>query len=118
MKIKVYQYEKCSTCRKALAFLERRGLPFASVPIVESPPTRSELEAMLKAVGGDVRRLFNTSGLLYREMKLGEKLKTLSTDEALELLSRHGKLVKRPFVVLGSSGLVGFNETEWKKAFR
>jgi arsenate reductase-like glutaredoxin family protein len=67
---------------------------------------------------GDLKRLFNASGLLYREMKIGEKLKTMGEDEALTLLSKHGKLIKRPFVLLKDRGLLGFKETEWKAAFR
>ncbi|MGE4108760.1 MAG: arsenate reductase family protein [Bacteriovoracia bacterium] len=117
--IKVYGYEKCSTCRKAYGFLEKKKVSFEKIPIVDQPPTLSELRAMLNETG-DVRKLFNTSGQMYREMKLGDKLKTMSEGEALKLLSQHGKLVKRPFVV-GSGhrakGLVGFKEDLWKKAF-
>lgn len=115
--VRVYQYEKCSTCRQALKFLDARKTPYEAVPIVDRPPTISELEAMLSFVG-DIRRLFNTSGLVYREMRLGEKLKTMSQKDALTLLSKNGKLVKRPFVLLSDRGLLGFKEDEWKKAFK
>lgn len=114
--VKVYEYEGCSTCRKALKFLDERGVAYEPVPIVETPPTKAELKAMLK-FAGDLRRLFNTSGLLYRELGVGEKLKTLSEDGALALLAKHGKLVKRPFVLLPDRGLLGFKEEEWKAAF-
>jgi arsenate reductase (glutaredoxin) len=113
--ITIYEYEGCSTCRKALKFLDARKLKYERVPIVENPPSRKELKAMLGHVG-ELRRLFNTSGLLYRELKLGEKLKTMSEEQALDLLSRHGKLVKRPFVLLKDKGLLGFDEAEWEKA--
>lgn len=115
MAIKVYEYEKCSTCRSALKWLDKKGIAYERVPIVERPPTRAELSKMLERVG-DLKRLFNTSGLVYRELKVGEKLKTMSPDEALDLLAKHGKLVKRPFVP--EKGLVGFKEAEWSAAFK
>ena len=117
MSVKVYEYAGCSTCRKALKFLDARGVAYARAPIVETPPSKAELKAML-GFAGDLRRLFNTSGLLYRELGVGEKLKTMSEDEALTLLSKHGKLIKRPFVLLKDRGLLGFSEDEWKAAFR
>lgn len=115
--LKVYEYEKCSTCRKALKFLERRKVAFTRVPIVERPPKPAELKEMLRHVG-ELRRLFNTSGQLYRELKIGERLPALKEEEALDLLARHGKLVKRPFALGPGVALVGFNEAEWAKAFR
>ncbi|MBI5201347.1 MAG: Spx/MgsR family RNA polymerase-binding regulatory protein [Elusimicrobia bacterium] len=115
--LKVYEYEKCSTCRKALKFLEARGVRYERVPIVERPPTPGELREMLRRIG-DIKRLFNTSGELYREMKLSEKLPTMKAEEALDLLSRHGKLVKRPFALGATVALLGFDEAEWKKAFK
>ena len=116
MSVKVYGYDGCSTCRKALKFLDARGAAYASVPIVETPPTVAELKAML-GFTGDLRRLFNTSGVLYREMGVGKKLETISEKGALALLAKHGKLVKRPFVLLKDRGLLGFKEDEWSAAF-
>lgn len=113
----VYEYEKCSTCRRALKFLDARGVPYRRVPIVDQPPTLAELKKML-GYAGDLRRLFNTSGQMYRELGLGEKLKTMTPEAALALLAKHGKLVKRPFVLLDGRGLLGFKEEEWKAAFR
>lgn len=115
--IKVYGYRGCSTCRKALKFLDGRGIAYERAPIVETPPSRAELRAMLRFVG-DLRRLFNTSGRLYRELGVGAKLPTMSEDAALTLLAAHGKLVKRPFVLLKDRGLLGFKENEWAAAFR
>ncbi|HEX4048342.1 MAG TPA: arsenate reductase family protein [Elusimicrobiota bacterium] len=115
--IKVYEYSGCSTCRKALKFLDARGVAYEAVPIVETPPSRAELKAML-GFAGDLRRLFNVSGALYRELGVAEKLKTLDEDAALALLAKHGKLVKRPFVLLKDRGLLGFKEEEWTGAFR
>jgi arsenate reductase len=114
---KVYEYANCSTCKKALKFLDARGVRYEKIPIVEQPPTLAELKAMLQHVGGEVKRLFNTSGQVYREMGLGEKLKTMDEAQALKLLSTHGKLVKRPFALSAKDGAVGFQEAEWKKKF-
>lgn len=114
--LRVYEYEKCSTCRKALKFLDARGVRYERVPIVERPPKPAELKEMLRRVG-ELRRLFNTSGELYRELKLSERLPRLSEAEALDLLARHGKLVKRPFALGPRVALVGFDEAEWKAAF-
>lgn len=113
-KLKIYAYANCSTCKNALKFLEKKKVPFELLPIVETPPTLVELKKMLAIYDGKIGKLFNTSGVLYREMKLGEKLKTMSEAAALSLLSKHGKLVKRPFVLSGKSGVVGFKEPEWK----
>ena len=115
MKLKVYAYKNCGTCRTALKFLDANQVPYSSVPIREQPPTKAELRAMLKIYGGDIRKLFNTSGQDYKKQDLKEKLPKLSTEEAIEMLSRNGNLVKRPFVLSGLGGLVGFDEEEWKK---
>jgi arsenate reductase len=112
--LKVYEYDKCSTCKKALKFLDDRKVPYEKLPIVDKPPSLAELKKMLGHVG-EVRKLFNTSGLVYREMKLGERLSGLSEAEALRLLASNGKLIKRPFVLGRDVGVVGFKEPEWKK---
>jgi len=117
MTVRVYEYEKCSTCRQALKFLDARKKAYQRVPIVDQPPSLTELKAML-AFTGDLKRLFNTSGVVYREMGIGEKLKTMKEAEALALLSKNGRLVKRPFVLLKGRGLLGFKEDEWKAAFK
>ena len=113
--LKVYEYSGCSTCKKALKFLDERGVPYEKIAIVDQPPTVAELKCMLAFQGGDLRKLFNTSGQVYRELKLGEKLPSMSEDEALKLLASNGKLVKRPFALSTTQGLVGFKEDEWKK---
>lgn len=113
--LKVYEYDKCSTCKKALKFLEGRKVAYERIPIVDRPPSVPELKQMLAHVGGDIRRLFNTSGQVYRELKLGEKLPSLSEAEALRLLAANGKLIKRPFALGPAAGAVGFKEEEWKK---
>jgi arsenate reductase len=112
--LKVYSYERCSTCKKALSWLKSHGKEAQVIPIVEQPPSVAELRLMLGYVG-DIKRLFNTSGELYREMQLSQKLPALSEDEALALLATNGKLVKRPFVLADGVGCVGFKEDEWQK---
>ena len=114
MKVRIYEYSKCSTCRKALKFLDNSNVAYEKVPIVETPPTKAELKKMLALQGGNLKKLFNTSGEVYRTMKIGEKLASMSESEALELLASNGKLIKRPFALAGDKGLVGFNEDEWK----
>lgn len=114
MSLRVYAYRGCDTCRKALKFLAERKIAHEVVPIRERPPTVEELRTMLTHVGGDVRRLFNTSGGDYRAMNLKETLPGLSAGEALTLLSRHGNLVKRPFALGKGGGVVGFRLPEWE----
>jgi arsenate reductase len=115
--VRIYEYSKCSTCRNALKFLDRNDIAYEKVPIVETPPTKAELRKMLAAQGGKMKKLFNTSGEVYREMKISAKIVSMSEDEALELLASNGKLIKRPFVFAGETGLVGFKEDDWKKVF-
>ncbi|HZH68400.1 MAG TPA: arsenate reductase family protein [Chitinophagales bacterium] len=117
-KPKVYLYKKCNTCVKAQKFLNEHQIEHIAVPIVETPPTRDELNKMLQIVksgGQKINKLFNTSGRLYREMGLSKKLPSMSEDEAIELLSEHGMLVKRPFALFGDKGFLGFKEEDWKE---
>lgn len=109
----VYAYQKCSTCRDALKWLTARGVPHEVKAIRETPPTVAELKTVLQATGGDIRKLFNTSGVDYRELGMKDKLPALSEAEALELLSKNGNLVKRPFVLGAGKALVGFKESDW-----
>ena len=111
--LKVYTYANCDTCRRAVKWLRAQGLAFDERPIRETPPTPAELRTMLAAQGGELRRLFNTSGKDYREQKLGEKLPALGEAAALALLAGNGNLVKRPFLLGGGVALVGFDESAW-----
>ena len=110
----IYVYGKCSTCKDALRFLEKNEISFTRKEITETPPSMDELQKMLKYQDGNLRKLFNTSGMLYKEMQLSEKLETLSLQQSLKLLNTHGMLVKRPFLIGKNSGLLGFNEAKWK----
>ena len=113
--MKLYEYKGCDTCRRAKKHLEARGLAFTAIPIREQPPTKTELKRMLAIYGGDLRRLFNTSGGDYKAMKLSERLPQLTEAEALDLLAANGNLVKRPFLLTDTGGLVGFKQPEWDK---
>lgn len=121
MKAKVYEYKACSTCQKAIRYLDAKKIEYDRIPIVEKPPQISELRQMLsnyKDNGGSIKNLFNTSGQLYREMEISQKLKDgMSDEESLKLLSIHGKLVKRPFLIIGKKGTVGFKSEDWEKLF-
>jgi arsenate reductase len=114
-KLKIYEYANCSTCKKALKFLDAKKVPYEKVSIVETPPSTAELKQMLAYLGGELKKLFNTSGLVYRELKLGEKLPSMTQAQALKLLSSNGKLVKRSFLLASKGGAVGFKEADWKK---
>lgn len=118
--LKVYAYQGCSTCKSALKWLKAQGIPHQEIPIRETPPTISELSAMLEAKGGDLRSLFNTSGQDYRALGMKDKFPALSTDEALGLLAAKGNLVKRPFALDETAGvyLVGFKEAEWEAVLK
>ncbi len=112
----VYCYQKCSTCRDALRWLDGRSIAYQVKAIRETPPTHAELAAALKAAGGDLRKIFNTSGIDYRTLGLKDRLPAMSETAAFELLSKNGNLVKRPFLIGDGKVLVGFKEPEWGKA--
>ncbi len=115
--MKVYQYAKCSTCRKALAFLAKHEVAYDAVDIVTKPPTKTELARALKLTGLPVKKLFNTSGESYRQGRFGERLPAMSEAEALDALARDGKLVKRPLVLGEDFALVGFDEAAYRERF-
>ena len=117
MKAKVYQYEKCSTCRKAIAWLREKEIEFSTYPIRDQTPTQKELKVMVNAHGGEVRKLFNTSSKDYRDPHLKELLPTLTEAQTLDLLRERGNLIKRPFVIGDGIALQGFKVETWEKAF-
>lgn len=112
----IYTYTKCDTCRRAVKWLVAHGIAFEERPIRDTPPKPSELNTMLAAYDGELRRLFNTSGRDYREQKLGPKLPTMKVDQAIALLAANGNLVKRPFLLGKGIALVGFAEPAWQAA--
>lgn len=115
-KPKAYIYLKCGTCRKALTFLKTHKVEVEEIPIRETPPSLAELKSMLAAYDGNIRKLFNTSGLDYKALGLSAKLPAMSESDALKLLAGNGNLIKRPFLIGEGVRLVGFDETAWKQA--
>lgn len=115
MKPLVLYYAKCSTCKKALKWLEENGIDCDLRPIVDENPTHEELAAWYKASGLPLKRFFNTSGSLYKQLGLKDKLAHMSEDEQLSLLASHGMLVKRPLLVSDAVICPGFKEEEWSK---
>lgn len=109
------QYPKCSTCRKAKKWLEAHNIEYTERHIAEDNPSYDELKQWHKESGLPLRRFFNTSGLLYKDMKLKDRLPAMSEEEQLKLLAENGMLVKRPLVVEGKKILVGFKESEWEE---
>jgi len=117
VKVKVYAYAKCSTCRKALAFLKERSVVVDTVDIVSAPPSKTELQRIQKLAGVPLKKLFNTSGESYREGRFGERLATMTDAQAFDALSRDGKLIKRPLLVASEFALVGFDEQAYEQRF-
>lgn len=109
-KTKVYQYPKCSTCRKALKWLSEHDVAYEATDLVATPPSAATLRDLHKRSGLPIARLFNTSGESYRAGKFKERLTKMTDAEALAALAADGKLIKRPIVDAGSSVLVGFQE--------
>lgn len=109
-------YPKCSTCKKARAWLEANGLSFEERDIKTANPTAEELRDWYQRSGLPLKRFFNTSGQLYRAMELSKKLPEMSEEEQLALLATDGMLVKRPILLAENTVLVGFREKEWEAA--
>jgi len=108
-------YPKCSTCQKAKKWLDEKNIEYTERHIVENNPTYDELKKWYPKSGMPLKKFFNTSGLLYKEMQLKDKLPTMSEEEQLKLLATNGMLVKRPLVVMEDIILTGFKETEWSE---
>ena len=113
MSVLFLEYPKCTTCKKAKAWLETNAVAFTDRHIVEQNPTAEELKAWWKKSGLPLKKFFNTSGLLYKELKLKDKLSEMSEEEQIELLSTNGMLVKRPLIIGEDFVLVGFKEPDW-----
>ena len=107
-------YSKCSTCKKAQAWLTARGKDIPVRDIKTQNPTEEELRSWHKASGLPLKRFFNTSGMQYRELGLSTKLPSMTEDEQFSLLASDGMLVKRPILVGDDFVLVGFKEAEWE----
>ena len=117
MSVKVYQYPKCSTCRKALKWLEAEGIEVESIDITAAPPSKTALKRYWKASGLPLKKLFNTAGQSYRKGGFKDRLPTMSEADQLAALAADGKLIKRPLVVAGDTVLVGFSADRYADAF-
>ena len=111
-------YPKCSTCQKAKKWLNEHNVEYTERHIAEEKPTYDELKEWHEKSGLPLKKFFNTSGLLYKEMKMKDKLPSMSEEEQLRLLSTNGMLLKRPILVTGDKVLVGFREAEWDDVIR
>lgn len=107
-------YKRCSTSNKAEQWLTERNIDYSFRPIKEENPTANELKIWYKRSGLPLKRFFNTSGMLYKELNLKEKLAEMSEEEQINLLATNGMLVKRPILISDSFVLVGFKENEWE----
>ena len=109
------EYPSCTTCKKAKAWLQSKGLEFTARHIKEENPTAEELALWQEKSGLELKKFFNTSGLVYKDLGLKDKLPTMPREEQLALLASNGMLVKRPIVVTEDTVLVGFKEKDWEK---
>ena len=116
--MKVYCYSKCSTCKKALKWLDDNGADYEVIDIKENNPDEETIKELHKKSGLPLKRFFNTSGMLYREMELSKKLPDMSEDEMYRLLGSDGMLVKRPILITDNAVLTGFRESEWTEALK
>ena len=112
--VKFICYPKCTTCQKAEKWLDDNNIEYELRDIKQDNPTFEELCEWYKKSGLDIKKFFNTSGLLYKSMNLKDKLPGMSDEEMLQLLSSDGMLVKRPILVGDDFVLVGFKETDWE----
>ena len=108
-------YTRCGTCRKAKKWMEERNISFEERPIKEENPSLEEIREWHRKSGLPLKKFFNTSGALYKELKLKDKLPGMTADEQYALLASDGMLVKRPILVEGDHVLVGFKEAEWEE---
>lgn len=109
------EYPRCSTCKKAKKYLEAKKEEFIDRNIVTETPTKEELKNWLTKYQVPIDKLYNTSGMKYRELNLKEKRKEMSEEEQLSLLSSDGMLIKRPLLITDKKMLIGFKENEWQK---
>ncbi len=113
--MKFFSYNKCGTCRKAKKILDAYKVSYDEIDITETPPPKSVLKKAIKLKG--MKKLFNTSGEQYKKLRIKDKIVDMTEAQAIELLSRNGKLVKRPIVVDGNRITVGFDEIEYKEVW-
>lgn len=111
--LQYYGYKRCSTSSKGEKFLKNNDVQYNFIDITTSPPSKDDLSNIIESSGKPINKFFNTSGVVYREMNLKDKIKTMSDNEKIELLASNGKLLKRPIVFDGEKSSVAFNEDEY-----
>ena len=113
--IRFYHYNKCGTCRKAKKFLDQQNVIYEEIDITRNPPPKSVLKKAIEVY--NLKRLFNTSGIEYREKKIKDKIDFMTEIEAINLLSKNGRLIKRPIIVDDTRVTIGFSEEEFKRTW-
>ena len=113
--MKVYCYSKCGTCKKALKWLDERQIEYEKIDIAQDHPDEAMIRELHKKSGLPLKRFYNTSGRIYKDLQLSKKLPDMSEDEQYRLLASDGMLVKRPLVIGDDFVLVGFKEPEWER---
>ncbi|MGL1894056.1 MAG: Spx/MgsR family RNA polymerase-binding regulatory protein [Spirochaetaceae bacterium] len=116
--MKIWKYNRCGSCRKAIKYLDENSILYTPLEMLDNPPNVEELTKMLGLLDGNIKKLFNTSGVSYREGNYKEVIKTKSESELLELLASNGALIKRPFILGDTKGTVGFKEDIWDTLFK
>ena len=111
-------YNKCSTCKRAKEYLDKNNISYIDRQIKVNNPTFNEIKKWIDKYDINIKKLFNTSGILYREMNLKDKLNNMNEDEMISVLASDGMLVKRPILVSDDKILIGFKEKEWNEYFR
>jgi arsenate reductase len=112
----IYQYQKCTTCQKALKWLGQKNVSYTAIHIVEETPDAETLKSLIEKSGLPFKKFFNTSGKKYRELGLKDKLVSMTLDEAVKLLASDGMLIKRPLLINGDTVLSGFKQNQWEEA--
>ena len=111
-------YNKCSTCKRAKEYLDKNNISYIDRQIKENNPTFNEIKKLIDQYNINIKKLFNTSGILYREMNLKDKLNNMNEDEMISVLASDGMLVKRPLLICNDKILIGFKEKEWNDYFK
>ncbi|OXM17163.1 arsenate reductase family protein [Paenibacillus herberti] len=113
----IYEYSKCGTCRKAIKDLEEGGRELHRIPVFDEPPTKEQLRELVHKSGLPLKKFYNTSGEVYKELGLKDKLGDMSEEEQLQLLASNGRLLKRPIVTDGSKVTVGYKPEEYREVW-
>ena len=118
MKVVLIYHPRCSTCKKAIGFLEEHNISYEKRDILEKNPTVDELKAWLEMIDKPIKSMFNTSGNMYKDLNLKDKLDLMTTDEKVNLLASNGMLVKRPILLMNDKVLFGFKPQEWEQIIK